>query len=228
MLSLRGFQQRVGAKAGLFAAHRALDLEIDATDELRKLGEDLKIAPRELLRLQVLAINDTLGGRRGGRRGLRQIVSSKITQRINIKKRDVESSIYVERSTTLRPTGVLRIAETRRLDLRYFGARQTRRGVSYRIERQEGRKLAKGAFVVQRFGGNVYMRGVQIEGWKGRMKNSRLPIFKLRGPSAWGVFVKAGLENETVADATQLLQTNLRDRLRYFRLQSQRQGGGTS
>lgn len=73
-----------------------------------------------------------------------------------------------------------------RIPLKEFGARQTKKGVTYKIKHTGGRQLIKGAFQ----GPKPDQRKIS---WQNnvfkRVGKARLPIVKLYGPSVWGVFV---------------------------------------
>lgn len=133
-------------------------------------------------------------------------ISTRIRERVNIKKKDIDPHINFRRATPSNPECVLRLSKTSRIGLKYFGAKQTKQGVTYSIAKGGGRKLAKGVFgpKIPRLGGQVYKR----------VGKKRLPIRKLRGVSPWGVFVKAGMENVTLYSAKVDLQNNLERRVR--------------
>lgn len=122
-------------------------------------------------------------------------ISRKIRDRIAIKKQDVDPHIHIERASRSQPNpkATVTLSKTARLPLRDFGARQTSKGVTYKIEKGGQRKLARSAFgpKISRLGYHVFRR----------VGRQRLPIMKLRGPSPWGVFVKAGLLGETIMEA---------------------------
>ena len=83
------------------------------------------------------------------------------------------------------------LKKTKRLGLRHFGARQDKRGVSYKIGKSGGRSRVDGAFQ----GPTPNIRKVS---WRGnvfkRDGKSRLPITQIQGVSAWGAYVKNDLK----------------------------------
>lgn len=87
------------------------------------------------------------------------------------------------------------LKKTKRLGLQHFGARQDRRGVSYKISKQGGRQRVNGAFQGPK-------PGVMKMSWKGnvfrRLGKSRLPIVKMLGVSAFGAYAKNELEKPQV------------------------------
>lgn len=92
------------------------------------------------------------------------------------------------------------LTETGRTPLKYYKAKQSSKGVTYRISKRQGRKLLAGAFIP----GYHWLKGQGL-GAKGvgalplgghvfiRTSKSRLPIQKLYGVSPWGAFVKNNL-----------------------------------
>jgi len=78
----------------------------------------------------------------------------------------------------------VRQSPTDRLPLRVFGAKQTKKGVSVRISKREGRKVINGAFIIAKYNNNVYVRPGKSRATGGSRK----------GPSPWGVTVKNALD----------------------------------
>lgn len=118
----------------------------------------------------------------------RSEIGQKIRTELVVKASDVNKLIKINRRATSQSlvSGVS-LTKTARLPLRAFGARQIRTGVTYRISKQGGRKLVKGAFQGPK-------PGVIKVSWRGnvfkRIGPERLPIVKLMGVSPWGVFTK--------------------------------------
>jgi hypothetical protein len=173
---------------------------------MRKLlGKDM---PQYMDKSLVAAVNDTT-------KQLRTRISSKIRDRVGIKKKDIDQHIKATRATAT-PEATVTLDESERLPLKYFGARQTRAGVAYRISKTAGRKVVPDAFGpaggkrpgVAKLGFHVYRR----------TGTARLPIIKLYGPSPWGVFKEADLERETASEGATLLENNVRRRLNLMQL----------
>jgi len=97
------------------------------------------------------------------------------------------------------------LAKTKRISLKEFGARQTKKGVSYRVSKTAGRKTIRSAFVVDKIGGHVFAR----------VGKSRLPINKKHGPSPWGVFVGMKLTPKIIAMAEVELKKQIERRIRF-------------
>lgn len=149
------------------------------------------------------AINDTL-------KTSKSELSRRIRDRVNIKKKDIDKHISVDRANPGRLQGKLHLSESARLGLKYFGATQNKRGVKYRIEKGGARKTIEGAFgpKIPRLGGQVFRR----------IGKKRLPIIKLQGPSPGGVAVKAGIDEVQFESSQKIFQTKLDARIRFILL----------
>ena len=108
-------------------------------------------------------------------------ISSEIRGKANIKKSDLDRKVLTTKQRG--KTGQqITLQATGRFPLKYFGAAQTKKGVTYKIESGKGKKkLAAGAFGpnIPRLGGQVFRR----------VGNNRLPIMPLFGVSPWGTFM---------------------------------------
>ena len=132
----------------------------------------LAAIPEELPRVISQAINAT------AREG-RTDISRNIRAVINAKVKDVNSRIVIEKATQKRWKAVISISN-RRLPLRTFSARQTKKGVSYQIEVHGIRKKIASAFIETMPTGH---RGVYK-----RKSKTRFPIIERFGPSISRVF----------------------------------------
>ena len=165
-------------------------IEIDE-GKLKELRASVDKAGKSFPREFAAALNAT------AKKGRSQI-NQKIRTELVAKAGDVGKLIKVNRKATSSQlvAGVM-LEKTARLPLRAFSARQTQAGVTYRISKSGGRKLARGAFQGPR-------PGVMKASWRGnvfkRVGKSRLPIVKLMGASPWGVFTKKRMTPGQVAD----------------------------
>jgi hypothetical protein len=128
----------------------------------------------------------------------RTAISKGIRQNINIKAGDLREQIKVDRH---KQGASITLKETDRISLKYFGAKQNKKGVTYKINKGKGRGFIKSAFVSQKLYGHVFKR----------VGKNRLPINKLMGASAWGVFVVRGMYKPTGRD----LSSKFNDRLKH-------------
>lgn len=198
------------------------DIAVDSTD-LVIVRDGLWQIPKRIPFAIASAINDTGGGRSGGRRGLRQMTATRLYGTINMTKGRIQRSVMWRRAQA--PSllhGRLFISGRHPISLKHFGAMQNARGVSYKIIRGGQRQTLMHAFIPKKggkplLGGNVFLRiGVFRKMGHGRYKGlSREVIEKQTGPSLAGVFNESGLMEPTVVDARQLLRDNLRDRVRF-------------
>jgi hypothetical protein len=201
----------------------AIEITIDK-QKLASVQASLKGIRNGLDKVLVGAINDTS-------RRMVTFVSSELRNRVNIKKRDIDKHIGRSPATRQQKSarGKIRLEESERLSLKYFGAKTIKtsgykkmsrikrgtlrptQGVRYQIMKSGGKQRIRDAFLVDRLGGHAFRRA-------GR---ERLPIVKLFGPSPWGVFVKAKLRQPTKARAQELLNNELDRRVRLEILRSE-------
>ena len=150
-------------------------------------------------------------------------VSTEIRRKVKMPKRLIDPHLIVHK-TGPNLSGTLQIEETHRLSLGDFGPRQTKRGVSYALA-PGGRKTIPGAFLVTlpsrngeyqqvfKRAGDWEHRTPQHRRGHRRKGKSGLPVISLKGVSPWGVFVKGGLVEPTVAKANELFAKNVENRL---------------
>ncbi len=134
-----------------------------------------------------------------------------IRKTVNLKKDKVEKQISLRvTATSETPRAVVSLSESAREGLQHFGARQDKRGVSYKISKQGGRKRVNGAFMGPRPGqlapklyGGVFKRA----------KKMRLPIIKLYGVSPFGAYAKNDFESIEVVFISKNLQAQIDRRI---------------
>lgn len=116
------------------------------------------------------------------------------------------------------PSAEITLKPSKRISLRDFGAKETAKGVTYRISKGGKRPLLAGAFMVKSIGNHVFMRiGEKVKPTKGRYKGTkslRQKINKKYGPSPWGVFVKNDMKPEIQADSMVYLIKQIDRRIR--------------
>lgn len=173
--------------------------------EPRKLAEVerlLRDIPRGVPRALSGAINDTS-------RRQRTQFSRQIRERVNIKKRDIDRQITVKKSTVKTLSGWIRIESSRRLSLSYFGGRQTKKGITYRINKKGGRQFIASAFMVQK----KYLKNAPPDATGEisfrRQGKKRLKIVALKGPTAYAVFLENDLLEPGERDTAAELSRNL-------------------
>ena len=168
-------------------------VKFDAT-QLARVQDQLAGLPKRVREAQQFAIN-------GAVKDEVSFVAKRITTKVKITQRDVKKHIASVRATASNLVGMVAIQESRRIPLSKFGARQTRAGVTYQIDRSGGRKLIAGAFgpKIAKLGQHAFKR----------IGKDRLPITELLGPSPWGVLVVNKLDVDFEAHASQRLAYHL-------------------
>lgn len=135
-----------------------------------------------------------------------------IRKRVAIPKDEVEKPLSIRaQATEGNLSAVVSLKETKRLGLRHFGARQDKRGVSYKIDKTGGRKRVNSAFQGPK-------PGVMRMKWKGnafkRVGASRLPIVQLKGVSAYGTYKKNEMAGPQVKSIESELTKQLERRIK--------------
>jgi len=148
---------------------------IDATTKAgRSFGKELSAAINDVSRKTKVKVG----------KDIRAVVA--------IKTAEAKKPISIQGKASAQNLQVMvRLKKTDRLGLRHFGARQTKKGVSYKISKKGGRTFVAGAFqgptpkaIKMSWRGNVFKR----------VGKSRLPIVQIKGVSAFGAYVKNNLE----------------------------------
>lgn len=181
------------------------------THKINKLADTLgKKAPKQLKQNVAVAVN--AAARKGQSHAAKSIgIELATTQKV------IKQSLSISKATKQEPKSQLKVKATGRIPLRDFGARQNKRGVSYRVSKKDGRKLVAGAFQGPK-------PGVMKTSWRGRvfkrLGNSRLPIVQLYGASPWGAFVTRKLKNPTKKVIRVELKKQLDRRIRFQKLKA--------
>ena len=157
-----------------------ISIDIDAR-QLKRLRESVGKAKTKFGRELAAAINQVA-------KKTKLDIGRDVRSVIAIKKKESEAPLKIQaKATAEQPKTTVSIAKTRRLGLRHFGARQDKKGVSFKISNQGERNRVDGAFQGPKPGVmNVKWRGNAFR----RVGKERLPIIHLRGVSAFGAYVK--------------------------------------
>lgn len=144
----------------------------------------------------------------------KKLISDEVRQRVAIKAGTVKKQVKSYKGEN---TGqVLKLKKSGRVSLREFGARQTARGVSYRIGKSGKRGFIASAFqgpkpgmMFTKYEGTVFKRiGAKKKMTKGSyIGKLRQPITKIWGPSTWGAFTGG----KTKPDATKPVKSDLEE-----------------
>ena len=137
-------------------------------------------------------------------------ISKCIRQNISIKASDLKPVLRVDRH---KKGASITLKENQRLSLRYFGATQNAKGVTYKMNKGSGRTFIEGAFQGPK-------PGAVKASWRGnvfkRVGKTRLPIQKLMGASAWGVFVVRKMYTPTRSSLMKKFNQRLRHEVDYL------------
>ena len=182
-------------------------ISIDA-DQIQRLKVMLKGSKPKVAQQLSIAINET-------QKKITVKASRAITEELAVKASVVKQKIKGKRATKSDLSAKVTVKASNRLSLREFGAKQNKRGVTYKISKTKGRKLIAGAFQGPK-------PGVVKISWRGnvfkREGKPRLPIVKRSGPSPWGVYVKSGKDPSIRKEARQILREQIERRIKFLKL----------
>ena len=182
-----------------------ISIDTDQLDRLKKLFKDSK--PKVAQQLSI-AINET-------QKKITVKASRAITEELAVKSSVVKQKIKAKRATKSDLSAKVTVKASNRLSLREFGAKQNKKGVTYKISKTKGRKLIAGAFQGPK-------PGVVKISWRGnvfkREGKARLPIIKRSGPSPWGVYVKSGKDPGIRREARKVLREQIERRIKFIQL----------
>lgn len=155
-------------------------------------------------------------------RKTKSLIAKQVTKELSVTQKVVKAQLVARRNASraslvggTEQAAEVELKKSRRIPLRDFKARQTKKGVSYKISKSTGRKTIAGAFKGPRPGLTfVRFRGHVMQ----RVGSARLPIRKLYGPSPWGVHVINKQADVITPQINAELRRQMRERLRYQRL----------
>lgn len=180
-----------------------IEIEIKP-NQLKRLREAVGKSKKNLKKELAGAINATS-------KKTKLQVGRDIRKTVNLKKDEAEKPLSLRATATESSlVAIVSLKKTKRLGLRHFGARQDKRGVSYKISKTGGRSRVNGAFQGPK-------PGVMKISWKGnafkRVGKERLPIIMLKGVSAYGAYAKNDLEGPQVKEINKELSKQMERRI---------------
>ena len=180
-----------------------IEIQINAK-QLKRLREAVGKSKKSIKKELAGAINATS-------KKTKLQVGRDIRKTVNLKKDEAERPLSLRATATeTNLVAVVSLKKTKRLGLRHFGARQDKRGVSYKIGKTGGRSRVQGAFQGPK-------PGVMKMSWKGnafkRVGKERLPIVMLKGVSAFGAYAKNDLEGPQVKEINAELSKQMERRI---------------
>jgi len=118
-----------------------------------------------------------------------------------------------KRATSDYPFATIYLNQGYPYPLKYFGAKQTKKGVRYKIDpRLKAKSTLLDAFIVPQYGGNVFMRA---------SKEKRYPLRKIYGPAPGDVYEATQLPQKMAAVAEVQLKKQIDERIRFLTLKAQ-------
>lgn len=166
--------------------------------ELKKLERSLAEIPRAMGKVMSLGLNRTATE-------ARTKIARSLAPRTGLNIKDVRDRTILRRATYSRWRSGVSISR-KRIPLARFGARQTKKGVTYKQGSGRKRVLIRHAFISQMPGGHT--------GVFRRKYSRRLPIVELRGPSLGQVWSSAHDEARRIFTESQArLAKNISDQV---------------
>ncbi|MEM1224609.1 MAG: phage tail protein [Planctomycetota bacterium] len=134
------------------------------------------------------------------------LVNKSVRTELSVTAKSVKRGIQKgRRATAAYPNTSVSLHPSRRLPLKDFKPRQTRKGVSYKISKRGKRTTLPSGFISGHLGDHVFVR----------VGKPRLPIRKPMGPSPWGVFVKQDMAPAVQMQSEQELDKQLDRRIKF-------------
>lgn len=185
-----------------------IDLSIKPSDIARlekALGKKAKQTPRKL----ASAVNKTATRAKG-------FMAKEVNKELALTQKSIKKTISVPERANAKDLAVrVVLAESKKIPLRDYGARQTKRGVSYKISKTQGRKLINKAFQGPR-------PDIRKASWRGRVfarvGKARLPIVQLYGPSPWAAFNKNKMRRPVIKLVRKQLRKEIDEQIRRAKL----------
>jgi hypothetical protein len=186
-------------------------LSVTARGE-KRLAKLLQGNAKRLRREMAIAVNATS-------KKTVAIWAKEVSKEVATAQKNIKATIKVRKKASAgeskSPTAVVTQKKTGRIPLRDFGARQNKKGTTYKISKGGKRGFVAGAFQGPK-------PGVMKASWRGRVFKrvgaGRLPIIQLFGPSPWGVSIKNNLKKPTVKATKIELIKQIERRIRFLKL----------
>lgn len=179
--------------------------------QLAQLDAALQGTTRKLDREIKMAINATA-------KKTKTNISKEVRKELAAPAKAVNGVLSTRKATTGKGYARVTLKKESRLPLKAFSPRQTKKGVSYRISKSQGRKSIPGAFMGPRPG----TKAAKLYGhvWE-RKGEAQFPIRKKYGVSPWGVFIKRNMKAPTKLESRKELRKQIQKRIRFITLKKQ-------
>tara|TARA_R100001163_G_C5049198_1_gene186159 strand:+ start:1041 stop:1619 length:579 start_codon:yes stop_codon:yes gene_type:complete len=173
---------------------------------LKDLKKALKGFEYQLPRHVAVVINKT-------QKATISYIAKQVSKRVNLKQKDIKAKLQAGPKASASSLGTtVTIPKSKRLGVEKFGARQTKVGVKYKINKQ-GQTMLEGAFMgpvpgvlAPKLYGGAFIR----------ISDSRLPIAKLRAVSVWGVVDQNKLALPTARFVEERLTKEINNRIEFL------------
>jgi hypothetical protein len=181
-----------------------INIDSQSLASVRKVIESLGASIRKELNI---AVSETT-------RQVRIKASRKLREVIPVPVKVLKKAIAVRKKSNVNSL----IAEIGMLagypiPLKYFGAKKTKKGVTHKRAGAEKSGLLPHAFIVNRFGGNVYERTTKQRG----------PLTQQKGPAPGDYYKSAGVADLALDTARDQLPKQINERVRVLILRSKGQ-----
>lgn len=199
-----------------------IDIKLDQR-KYRRIQSLLKSVPRDLPKILSRALNRTI-------KPAKTEVSKGLRKEINIKAAEVKKGTKVNKASTARLITSI-ILSHKKIPIVKFGAKQTKKGVTFKVYKKKGRKTMEGAFLATMSSGHkgVFRRGIgqnrrqinQIRSTRKSEKSSQVTkhniyIGEQFGTSLHKAFAKSEqLIKNIIAKAYQRLDHNIEAQIKY-------------
>jgi len=181
--------------------------------QIQQLKDALRDKSSRLPREMATAINKTA-------KDVRIVVAREMRKELpsKIKIATLKKVIKTKSSATKdQLVAVIRLAKGFPFPMRYFSPKQNKRGVNARLGRvkgKEGKTFFPHAFVIDRWGGNVFERINKGAG------SGRGPLKQLFGPSPGDIWNKTEIVHLAYQTARRQLPIQMQKRIRFLMLQT--------
>jgi len=187
----------------------------------------LRHTPRQVPKVLRNGLNRTMGRSVAGKKTIAAMTANRLGQDVSMSKKVMGKAFRIRQATLSRHESSVTIS-SRRFRIVDLKAKQTKRGVTYRIKRKGRRQLIEGAFMATVTAGGSETSASHLGVFKrkssaatatgrdsqGRMRRGRLPIVELRGPSLAQIVKNApAILDEVQSQAGPMLEKNITDQV---------------
>lgn len=174
-------------------------LDLGSLAAVRKVIDELGFNARKELRVAVSKTQKQV--QRAAARKLKTIIRAPI--------RILKRAIVNGKSTNDGLSALVLLRAGYKVPVKYLGARQTKKGISYRDI--GGKGFVPSGFKVKKYSDNAYTRKAK----------SRGPLQKIVGPAPGDVYESGGVTQVALATAAEQLPKQIQERVRFLTLKAQ-------